>query len=157
MINVRKAQKTDIKRIGELLLQVHRVHSIGRPDIFRVGSRKYTDSELEAILENDNTPVFVAVDEENKVVGYSFCVYEEVKNDKSLEDRKSIYIDDLCVDESSRGKHIGTALYEYVKAEAKKNGCYHITLNVWTLNESAIKFYEKCGMKPPKITMEDKL
>ncbi len=155
MISVRKAKKGDIKRIGELLLQVHRVHSSGRPDIFRVGSRKYTDTELEAILENENTPVFVAVDEMDKVVGYAFCAYEEVKNDKSLEDRKSIYIDDLCVDEAMRGKHIGTKLYEYVKEQAAENGCYHITLNVWSLNTSALKFYEKCGMKPLKITMED--
>ncbi len=157
MINVRKAQKCDIKRIGELLLQVHRVHSLGRPDIFRIGSRKYDDAELEMILENEKTPVFVAVDEENRVEGYAFCVYEEVRNDKSLEDRKSLYIDDICVDENSRGKHIGSVLYEYVKAEAKKNECYHITLNVWSLNEGALKFYEKCGMTPLKITMEDKL
>lgn len=155
MINIRKAQKNDIKRIGELLLQVHRVHSSGRPDIFRVGSRKYNDSELEAILEDENTPVFVAVDDANMVVGYAFCAYEEVENDKSLEDRKSIYIDDLCVDENLRGKHIGTKLYEFVREQAALNGCYHITLNVWSLNESALKFYEKCGMKPLKITMED--
>ena len=69
-------------------------------------------------------------------------------------DRKTFYIDDLCVDENVRGKHIGTHLYKYVLSEAKKKGCYHVTLNVWCLNESAMRFYEKCGLSPLKITME---
>lgn len=154
---IRRAQNSDIEGIGKLLLQVHRVHSSGRPDIFRVGSRKYNDSELELIIKNDKTPIFVAVDESDTVLGYAFCVYEEIKDDKSLMDRKSLYIDDLCVDENQRGKYIGTHIYEYVLEEARKNGCYHITLNVWTLNESAMKFYEKCGMEPLKITMEKKV
>ncbi|MBQ2135605.1 MAG: GNAT family N-acetyltransferase [Clostridia bacterium] len=154
---IRRAQNNDIEGIGKLLLQVHRVHSSGRPDIFRVGSRKYNDSELELIIKNDKTPIFVAVNDEDTVLGYAFCVYEEIRDDKSLMDRKSLYIDDLCVDENQRGKHIGTHIYEYVLEEARKNGCYHITLNVWTLNQSAMKFYEKCGMEPLKITMEKRI
>ncbi|MBQ2236662.1 MAG: GNAT family N-acetyltransferase [Clostridia bacterium] len=154
---IRRAQNNDIEGIGKLLLQVHRVHSSGRPDIFRVGSRKYNDSELELIIKNDKTPIFVAVNYEDTVLGYAFCVYEEIRDDKSLMDRKSLYIDDLCVDENQRGKHIGTHIYEYVLEEARKNGCYHITLNVWTLNQSAMKFYEKCGMEPLKITMEKRI
>ena len=154
---IRRAQNNDIEGIGKLLLQVHRVHSSGRPDIFRVGSRKYNDSELELIIKNDKTPIFVVVNDEDTVLGYAFCVYEEIRDDKSLMDRKSLYIDDLCVDENQRGKHIGMHIYEYVLEEARKNGCYHITLNVWTLNQSAMKFYEKCGMEPLKITMEKRI
>jgi len=155
MITVRRAQNKDIPRILALLLQVHLVHSKGRPDIFRSGSRKYGEEELIAILANERTPVFVAVDEDGLVLGYAFCVCEEVKDDASLVDRKSIYIDDICVDEAARGKHVGKTLYEYVRAFAAENGVYHITLNVWCLNEGAMRFYEKCGMKPLKVVMED--
>jgi ribosomal protein S18 acetylase RimI-like enzyme len=153
-MTVRLAKEKDIGRITELLLQVHRVHSEGRPDIFRRGSKKYGEDELKAIIENEKTPVFVAVDGEDVVEGYAFCIYQEVKGDASLEDRQSLYIDDLCVDEGMRGKHIGKMLYEHVLRTAKENGCYHVTLNVWCLNESAMPFYEKCGMSPLKITME---
>lgn len=66
----------------------------------------------------------------------------------------SIYLDDLCVDENYRGKHIGKKLYDAVLELAKEKHCYNVTLNVWHLNESALKFYEKCGMKPLKICME---
>ena len=156
-MNIRRADERDIAGINKLLYQVHRIHAEGRPDIFRLGNKKYNDEELCAILACDTTPIFVAVDNAEKVLGYAFCIYEETKNNPSLMDRKTVYIDDLCVDATERGQHIGTALYDYVKDEAKKEGCSAVTLNVWCLNEGAMRFYEKCGMKPLKVVMEDTL
>ena len=156
-MNIRRAIEKDIDGINALLYQVHRIHAEGRPDIFRLGNKKYNDEELRAIIANDNTPIFVAVSEEEKVLGYAFCIYEEVKDSTSLMDRKTVYIDDLCVDATERGQHIGTALYEHVEAESRKEGCQAITLNVWYLNEGAMRFYEKLGMKPLKVVMEHKL
>ena len=156
-MNIRRADERDIAGINKLLYQVHRIHAEGRPDIFRLGNKKYNDEELCAILANDTTPIFVAVDDAENVLGYAFCIYEETKNNPSLMDRKTVYIDDLCVDATERGQHIGTALYDYVKEEAKREGCTAVTLNVWCLNEGAMRFYEKCGMKPLKVVMEDTL
>ena len=156
-MNIRRAIEKDIGGINKLLYQVHRIHAEGRPDIFRLGNKKYNDEELCAILACDTTPIFVAVNEEEKVLGYVFCIYEEVKGNPSLMDRKTVYIDDLCVDATERGQHIGTALYDHVKEEAKREGCSAVTLNVWCLNEGAMRFYEKCGMKPLKVVMEDTL
>lgn len=153
-MNIRRAEEKDIPRLIDLLYQVHRVHAEGRPDIFRLGNKKYTKEELCVLLASEQTPIYVAEDENAYVCGYAFCVYQEIKNDISLMDMKTLYIDDLCVDEKVRGKHIGTMLYEHVLSEAKRMGCYHVTLNVWCLNESAMRFYEKCGLSPLKITME---
>ena len=153
-MNIRKANERDIAGINALLYQVHRIHAEGRPDIFRLGNKKYNDDELRAIITNDNTPIFVAVNEEEKVLGYAFCIYEETKGNPSLMDRKTVYIDDLCVDATERGQHIGTALYDYVKEEAKREGCSAVTLNVWCLNEGAMRFYEKMGMLPQRVIME---
>ncbi len=152
-MEIRRAKVIDIPKIGELLLQVHAVHSKERPDIFRVGSRKYTDEELSEIIKDDSRPIYVA-DENGEVLGYAFCVLEEIKNDRSLADRKNLYIDDLCVDEKRRGTHIGESLYKYVLSEAKRLECYHITLNVWSLNSGAVSFYQKMGLSPMKVTME---
>ena len=151
-MKVRKAEGRDVPDLIRLLYQVHAVHSEGRPDIFRRGSKKYTEAELESILDDPKTPVLVYDD--GGVKGYSFCVLEEVKDDASLVDRRSLYIDDICVDECERGKHIGKALFEAAVALAQREGCYHVTLNVWNLNEGAMRFYERCGMSPLKITME---
>jgi ribosomal protein S18 acetylase RimI-like enzyme len=77
-----------------------------------------------------------------------------VKDDKLLQDIKTLYIDDICVDGKARGKHVGKALYEFVRDYAKSIGCYNITLNVWEGNDAAQSFYRNMGMKVQKTGME---
>lgn len=151
---IRRATEKDIPGLDKLLFQVLQVHHKGRPDIFKTNTKKYTDEQLIEILKDDKRPIFVSVDEDDNVLGYAFCVFKQYLNDNVLTDIKTLYIDDLCVDENIRGKHIGNSLYEYVLKFAKENGCYNVTLNVWGCNENAIKFYEKQGLKPQKIGME---
>ena len=152
-MNFRRATKKDIPQIHELLRQVNLVHQIGRPDLFKLAN-KYTDDELKMILQDDTRPIFAATDENDKMLGYCFCVHQQHINDNLLTDIKTLYIDDLCVDENERGRHVGRSLYEYVVNWAKENGYYNVTLNVWTLNKDAMKFYESVGMTPYKIGME---
>ena len=151
---IRRAMQADMTGINKLLLQVLMVHHNGRPDLFKSGAKKYTDEELVLVIEDDKTPIFVAVNEENEVLGYAFCIFQQHLNNNILTGVKTLYIDDLCVDEEKRGLHIGKQLYEYVLAYAKEQGCYNVTLNVWSCNESAMKFYEKCGLVPQKVGME---
>ena len=153
-MNIRRAKAQDMEGINNLLLQVCLVHHKGRPDLFKYGAKKYTDKELLAIILDDMRPIFVAVDESESVLGYAFCIFQQHLNNNILTDIKTLYIDDLCVDENIRGKHIGKQLYDAVLAFAKDSGCYNVTLNVWSLNEGAMKFYEACGLKPQKIGME---
>lgn len=153
-MNIRGAQERDMEGINKLLRQVLMVHHNGRPDLFKADVKKYTDQELKELLRDDSKPIFVGVDEEERVMGYAFCQFIQHTDDHILTDIKSLYIDDLCVDEGLRGQHVGRRLYEYVLEYAKQSGCYNVTLNVWALNESARKFYEKCGLTPQKIGME---
>ena len=150
---IRLAQIKDIPKIGDLLSQVDMVHHLGRPDIFKIG-RKYSDAELENLLQDSNRPILVATDENDTVMGYCFCIFQQHTDNSVLTDIKTLYIDDLCVDENLRGKHIGKELYNAAVEFAKQNGCYNLTLNVWSCNESAMKFYESCGLIPQKIGME---
>ncbi|MEE0410613.1 MAG: GNAT family N-acetyltransferase [Clostridia bacterium] len=150
---IRLAQIKDIPKIGDLLSQVDMVHHLGRPDIFKIG-RKYSDEELKILLEDGNRPILVAVDEDDTVMGYCFCIFRQHIDDSVLTDIKTLYIDDLCVDENLRGRHIGKELYNAAVEFAKANGCYNLTLNVWSCNESAMKFYESCGLVPQKTSME---
>ena len=151
---IRRAKKADLNGLNKLLLQVLMVHHNGRPDLFKPNAKKYTDEEIFRIIADDETPSFVAVDEEEEVLGYAFCIFKQFLNNEIMTDIKTLYIDDLCVDEKCRGMHIGTQLYDHVLAFAKENGCYNVTLNVWSCNESAMKFYEKCGLVPQKVGME---
>lgn len=153
-MTIRKAEQKDITGIGKLLLQVCMVHHQGRPDLFRAGGRKYTDDELALLLQDEERPIFVSVNEADQVLGYAFCVFQRHAGEPAFTNIQTLYIDDLCVDEEIRGQHIGMKLYEHVLSFARENGCYNVTLNVWCENPGALKFYEKCGLKPQKIGME---
>ena len=153
-MNIRRAQAKDINGINALLFQVLDVHHNGRPDIFKGNAKKYTDEELLEIIKDNNRPIFVGVDEADNVLGYAFCIFQQHIGNHILTDIKTLYIDDLCVDESMRGQHIGKELYAYVLDFARQSGCYNMTLNVWECNAGAKKFYESCGLVPQKIGME---
>lgn len=153
-MNIRRAKQKDMPGINSLLRQVLMVHHNGRPDLFKAGAKKYTDEQLAELIRDDKKPIFVCVDESEEVLGYAFCVWQQHINNEILTDIKTLYIDDLCVDEARRGQHIGKSLYEHVLAYAKENNFYNVTLNVWSLNEGAMKFYEACGLKPQKVGME---
>ena len=155
-MEIRLANTTDIPGMIRLLQQVGQVHHDIRPDLFRDGAQKYSPSDLEALLQDAARPIFVGV-EDGRMLGYCFCIIEEVKDNPVLRDVKSLYIDDLCVDETIRGKHVGTGLYDHVCAYAGSIGCRSVTLNVWCGNDSAMRFYESRGMKPRKIYMETAL
>ena len=152
---IRKAEPRDIPGLMQLLLQVDMVHHNGRPDLFKGPATKYTEAELAEILRKEETPVFVLTDEtDSEILGHAFCILQQHENDHVLTDIRTLYIDDICVDENARRQHVGRRLYDAVLAYAKDIGCYNVTLNVWTCNPGAQAFYESCGMKPQKIGME---
>ena len=150
---IRLAAEKDIPKILDLLSQVDLVHHSGRPDIFKIGT-KYSAEQLKALLNDGERPILVAADERDEVMGYCFCIFEQHKTHSVLTDIKTLYIDDLCVDEKLRGKHIGKQLYEAAVKLAEDSGCYNLTLNVWSCNPSALRFYESLGLTPQKIGME---
>ena len=149
---VRRAEERDIPAVMELLKQVNRVHYEGRPDLFRPAT-KYTEEELRAVLRDDKTPVFVCTDGV-RMLGHGFCVLQHPGNTRLMNDILTLYIDDICVDETARGQHVGRMIYEHITAYARRCGCYNITLNVWSCNPGAMKFYESLGLVPYKIGME---
>ena len=154
MNSIRRATNTDISGLMSLLVQVDMVHHNGRPDIFKGPATKYSEKELEEIIKNDSTPIFVCVDENGNVLGHAFCIHKQIIGDSVLTDIKTLYIDDICVDDNCRGQGIGRSLYNHVISYARESGFYNVTLNVWSCNPGALKFYENLGLKPQKIGME---
>ena len=152
-MNVRRADARDIPAIMDLLVQVNMVHHNGRPDLFKGPTTKYTAEELKGILSNDETPVFVCVDGDDRPLGHGFCVMQH-SGGQLMEAHDTLYIDDICVDEAARGHRVGEALYRHIVEYARSLGCYNVTLNVWSCNPGAMRFYEKMGLTPYKVGME---
>lgn len=153
-MQIRRAAEKDIDRINELLGQVLEIHAGIRPDIFIPGTTKYTNAELADMTKDDNKPIYVAVDDEDYVMGYAFCQIRKQPFSNNMIQFDTMFIDDLCVDEEIRGKHIGEALFVFVKEEAKRRNCYDVTLNVWEGNNSARHFYDKMGLKVKESQLE---
>ena len=153
MNSVRRAEPRDIPAILDLLVQVDMVHHNGRPDLFRGPATKYNAEELASILADEETPVFVCTDEKDRVLGHGFCIMQHAGS-QLLEEHTTLYIDDICVDEAARRQGAGRALYEHILAFAREKGAYNVTLNVWTCNPGAMAFYEKLGLVPYRVGME---
>ena len=154
MVKIRRAKEQDAERILYLLHQILEIHAAIRPDIFRSGTTKYAREEILDIMRDNQRPTYVAVDENDKVLGYALCRIRERPFLSTMVPFTEMFIDDFCVDESERGKGIGRALFEYIKEEAKRIGCYEVTLTVWEGNDSAKAFYDKMGMKPKETLLE---
>ena len=153
MANVRRAEARDIPAILNLLVQVNMVHHNGRPDLFNGPTTKYAGEELKAILADEETPVFVCVDENDLVLGHGFCMMQHTGN-RLLAEHTTLYIDDICVDENARGLGVGRALCDHILAYAREKKCYNVTLNVWNCNPGAMAFYDRLGFSPYKVGME---
>jgi ribosomal protein S18 acetylase RimI-like enzyme len=139
---ITKAINKDIDQILNLLDEVNKIHYDNRPDLFLRGN-KYNKEELEKLIKS--TPFFVYKNED-KVLGYIIAYFKE---------NKELYIDDFCVDESTRGMGIGKKLYSYIKDFAKENGQKRITLRVWNFNTSAHEFYKHIGLCDLYTEMEE--
>lgn len=154
-MEIRRAKERDIGGVESLLHQVQNVHADGRPDLFKHGGVKYTETELRELFKREDAPVFVCVDEEEQILGYVFCVFSEIaEGETSLKAHKAMFIDDLCVDENCRRQGIGERLYHFAEQEAVKRGCYQLTLHVWECNPGAERFYQRMGLAPLNTTME---
>jgi ribosomal protein S18 acetylase RimI-like enzyme len=141
IMDIRRAQKKDINKLIDLLTQVNMVHHNVRPDLFNGPATKYSYERLEKMLDISTDPIFVAINDSDTVLGYAFCKTEQAVESKLRTSIKTLYLDDLCVDENCRGQHVGKALYQYVINYAKKNQYYNVTLHVWAGNDSAERFY----------------
>ena len=150
---IRRAGVEDLPSINKLLYEVQNVHSDIRPDLFKPNTKKYNDEQLTAIINDDKTPVFV-YESGGVVLGYVFCIFRQFPQSETMTDIKTLFIDDLCVDESARGLHIGTKLYEFAVQFAKEHGCYNISLIAWAGNVNALSFYKSMGMNFQRFVME---
>lgn len=155
-MEIRFAKPLDVPAILDLLRQVGSLHHAGRPDIFRGGAQKYSASQVIAMLDDPQSPIFIAA-EGDTVLGYGFCRMIVHEKDPVMTDRTELYLDDLCVDEKARGKGVGSALYHAIRRYAKDRKCHSLSLNVWSCNETAHQFYVNLGLVPRKTYMEDML
>lgn len=154
-MNIRNAQIDDVNRVSELMLQVAKIHSSARRDIFKEKNIEEIKNEVNNRMNNKEN--ILIAEENNSIFGVIIYKIKEVREHKNLKDRTVLWIDELVVHENIRGKGIGKSLFLEVNKIAKENNCNAVELNCWNFNRQAIKFYEKCGMNTQRLIMEVKI
>lgn len=152
-MKIRNMTLDDYKEVDRLMAQVHKIHVEGRPDLYVDVDHIYSMEQFREMVENEDM-ISVVAEINETIVGICFV---SLRARTCMVKRRTAYMDDLCVDDSYRGKGIGKQLYLYVKERAKEMGAERLDLMVWDFNENARKFYESMGMKPQRYIMEEYL
>ena len=102
---------------------------------------KKSTSFLQDRINNNESEIFLCLNEENQAVGFM----QLYKSFSSVGVRKIYILNDLYVEEKSRGKGVGRFLIDEAKKFAIENQVTKITLTTAKTNKVAQNFYENEG------------
>ena len=130
-ITIRKATEQDFPAILSLIKELAE---------FEKAPEKVTNTVEQMREEKDLFRCYLAQDSQGEIVGMALCFFAYY-----TWVGKSLYLDDLYVKESCRGKKVGTALLRKIFEIAQAERCKRVRWQVLNWNRPAIEFYKKCG------------
>ena len=135
--NIRRAEREDCSAMLELIRELAIYEKA--PDEVTVDPLHFEESGFGL---NPVWWAFVVENQEKKVVAFAlyYIRYSTWKG-------QVMYLEDILVTETMRGKGIGKMLIERLIQEAKEKGFKRMTWQVLDWNEPAINFYKKFGAK----------
>lgn len=131
IFSIRKAVPADFEAILGLIKDLA---------LFEKTPEKVLNTVEQMEVEQACFECFVVENQEQKIIGmalYYFAYYTWVG--------KSLYLDDLYVQEAFRGQGIGGRLLDKIFEVAKENNCKRVRWQVLNWNEPAIRMYQKLG------------
>ena len=152
-MNIRRAKLDDIEQIAKILLQVSKLHSDNRPDIFKEKKVSELAKQYEEILCN-NEKIIIVAENGKKICGVMICKTRIIEKSNNLKDCITLNVDEICVDEDCRSKGIGAMLIDEAKRLAKENNCCRLELNYWEFNKDAMRFYINQGFEVQRTFLE---
>ncbi len=156
-ISIRRAQRSDLGRIMELRWELAEIHHKKRPDLFRAPKKMGYFFRMRKLLLEETPQMLVAVNRENKIVGYLWYSSVIYDNHEVMKDMRILHIEDIYVEKSARRCHVGERLCQWIRTYGQERQYDLLTLDVWAVNQEAIRFYEACGFSPQIIRMEHKI
>ena len=104
-----------------------------------------SDDDINRALFGDNPKVFALIaDWEGQPCGFALYFF----NFSTFVGKHGVYLEDLFVRESHRGKGIGKALLSRLARVAKENDCGRLEWSVLDWNAPSIAFYKSLGAVP---------
>lgn len=155
-ITIRNANQEDYELLIPLFRQVHDLHVLERPDLYKENSTPVGEEEFNNQLKDDKQHILVAT-LGTEIVGVAVLKEEELPENSFVNARKILLVNSLCVDDRSRKKGIGRKLMQYIIDFAKELNVDSVELGVSESNQNAIHFYESIGMTTKNRKMEFRL
>ena len=137
-IKIRKARKTDFKKVFSLIKELASFEKLQPPDA-KAEKRLFKD----AFGRNPAYKMLVAEDGKD-IIGYAFYFYSY----SSFLAKKTLYLEDIFITESKRSRGIGKMFFSELAKIARKENCGRMEWCVLDWNKNAIEFYNKLGAKP---------
>lgn len=135
-IAIRKGRKEDLPRVLELVKELAE---------FECAPHEVTNTvermEADGFGPNPIYGFFVA-EEGGQIIGLSLFYWRY-----STWKGKRLYLEDIIVTETARGKGAGKLLFDRTMQKTLEEHCSGMTWQVLEWNEPAIKFYKKYGAK----------
>lgn len=153
-MNIRRLEARDYQEYHDLMMQVHSLHVAHRPDCY-VDCDPFSEAEFLAMLADERVHPYAA-EENGEVIGLAVVRMRITPPGTPMMPRRVAFIDDVVVDEAHRGRGVGTALLNRMKALAKELQADSLELMVWAFNESAMRMYEKAGFTLRSAILESK-
>jgi GNAT superfamily N-acetyltransferase len=135
-IRIRKARESDSLQFLSLLNALAVFEKLDPPD--SQAERRI----LADIFTKRRLGLFVA-EQEGKLVGYGLYFFSY----SSFLAKPTLYLEDIFVLKSKRGRGIGSQLFRKCVREAVLTDCGRMEWAVLTWNKNAIAFYEKIGAR----------
>lgn len=149
-IRIRPAGPDDYAAVERIMQQVQQLHVGWRPDLYRPCETVLPPQLYEQAMRDGG--LFVA-EYEGRAAGAMRLEYRHIENPVQAV-RDVIHVDSMGVEESCRGKGIGHAFFDFLRALKAQKGYDAIELQVNAKNEAARRMYAGCGFTDRSVTME---
>jgi len=154
LLSFRPAREEDWDFIERLLRQTCTLHHSFRADLFKAEGTKFTKNAFIDTLNKKDCFVHIGTDESTARVEYLSTEIKRVPDSKIRYSRKTLFIEDLCIDAPCRRTGAGSAFMRFAEDFARENSCDALELNCWSNNAAALALYEKCGYGAERVIME---
>ena len=148
---IRPATQADFDQVGQVFTQELTFHSRLLPAMFNLADPIMTRQWYNEKLTNPHEALFVA--ELEQVIGLVQMEIKTNPDDPIFKPRRYAHVVDLAVTERLRGQGVGRLLLDKAREWASAQGVHEIELQVWELNQGAIRFYENLGYETKRRTL----
>jgi GNAT superfamily N-acetyltransferase len=146
-MNTRRATPSDSRVLSSLSRDVQSLHAEHHPGIFKMPENDdFATSFFDEMLADPSVSVFIA-EEDGDAVGCIVCKLVERPENPFTFAARMLFVDQISVLPSARGKGVGAALMQRAEMLAKELNVQRIQLDSWDFNLNAHEFFEHMGFQ----------